>query len=41
MVGLDPTECERPEFPLLFCGAAPLPGSRPYAQCYGGWACAA
>ncbi|GLC40033.1 hypothetical protein PLESTB_001518300 [Pleodorina starrii] len=36
LVGLDPTECERPEFPLLMAGAAPLPGSRPYAGCYGG-----
>lgn len=36
MVGLDPTECERPEFPLVMSGAAPLPGSRPYAAAYGG-----
>ncbi|GIL48322.1 hypothetical protein Vafri_4601 [Volvox africanus] len=36
LVGLDPTECERPEFPLLMSGAAPLPGSRSYAACYGG-----
>ncbi len=35
MIGLDPTECERPEFPLVFSGAAPLPGTQPYAQCYG------
>ncbi|GIL74668.1 hypothetical protein Vretifemale_4594 [Volvox reticuliferus] len=36
LVGLDPTECERPEFPLLMSGAAPLPGSRSYAASYGG-----
>jgi uncharacterized protein YdiU (UPF0061 family) len=37
MVGLDPAECERPEFAAIFSGNAPLPqGPRPYAQCYGG-----
>lgn len=36
LIGLDPEECERPEFPLIFSGNAPLPGSNPYAQCYGG-----
>ncbi|PNH10980.1 hypothetical protein TSOC_002234, partial [Tetrabaena socialis] len=36
MVGIDPTECERPEFPLLMSGAAPLPGAAPYAAVYGG-----
>lgn len=35
-LGLDPAECHRPEFALLMAGAAPLPGSDPYAQCYGG-----
>lgn len=37
MVGLDPAECERPEFAAVFSGNAPLPGGpRPFAQCYGG-----
>ncbi|KAL6745399.1 hypothetical protein V8C86DRAFT_1755079 [Haematococcus lacustris] len=36
LLGLDPSECERPEFPLIASGAAPLPGALPYAQCYGG-----
>ncbi|KAG2499596.1 hypothetical protein HYH03_002537 [Edaphochlamys debaryana] len=36
MVGLDPTECARPEFPLVMSGAAPLPGAAPYAAVYGG-----
>ncbi|KAI8475947.1 MAG: hypothetical protein J3K34DRAFT_453224 [Monoraphidium minutum] len=36
LLDLDSTECERPEFALLMAGAAPLPGSEPYAQCYGG-----
>ncbi|KAK9915711.1 hypothetical protein WJX75_003009 [Coccomyxa subellipsoidea] len=37
MIGLDPAECERPEFAATFSGNAPVPGgSRPYAQCYGG-----
>lgn len=31
-LGLDPTECERPEFPLLMAGAAPLPKGKPFAQ---------
>jgi len=35
-IGLDPSECERPEFALIMSGAAPMPGSKPYAQCYGG-----
>ena len=35
MIGLDPTECERPEFALAFSGAAHLPGSKPFAQNYG------
>ncbi|KAK3442440.1 hypothetical protein EUGRSUZ_B02600 [Eucalyptus grandis] len=33
---LDPEEFQRPDFPLLFSGAAPLVGALPYAQCYGG-----
>lgn len=36
LIGLDPSEAQRPEFALCFGGAALLPGSRPYAQCYGG-----
>ncbi|PRW57632.1 seleno O isoform B [Chlorella sorokiniana] len=36
MIGLDPQECLRPEFALIFSGNAPLPQSRSYAQCYGG-----
>jgi uncharacterized protein YdiU (UPF0061 family) len=36
LVGLAPAECERPEFAMVFSGNAPLPGARPYAQCYGG-----
>ncbi len=37
MIGLDPEECERPEFAAVFSGNAPLPqGIRPYAQNYGG-----
>ena len=36
LLGLDPSEALRPEFPLVFSGAAPLPGGAPYAQCYGG-----
>jgi hypothetical protein len=35
LIGLEPQECERPEFALLFSGAAPLPGAAPYAQNYG------
>jgi uncharacterized protein YdiU (UPF0061 family) len=26
LLDLDPAECERAEFPLIFSGAAPLPG---------------
>ncbi|KAL8489808.1 hypothetical protein ACS0TY_025140 [Phlomoides rotata] len=33
---LDPGEFERPDFPQIFSGAAPLVGAIPYAQCYGG-----
>lgn len=36
LIGLDLDEIQRPEFAAIFSGNAPLPGSRPYAQCYGG-----
>lgn len=37
MIGMDPEECERPEFAAVFSGNAPVPqGVRPYAQNYGG-----
>jgi len=36
LLGLDPKECGRPEFAMVMSGQAPLPGTRPYAQCYGG-----
>jgi uncharacterized protein YdiU (UPF0061 family) len=36
LLGLDPSELSRPEAALAFCGAALLPGSDPYATCYGG-----
>ncbi|XP_031488657.1 uncharacterized protein LOC116256434 [Nymphaea colorata] len=36
LLDLDPTEFRRPEFPLIFTGASPLPGGLSYAQCYGG-----
>jgi len=36
LIGLQPLECERPEFGLVMAGAAGLPGTEPYAQCYGG-----
>eukprot|EP00879_Flechtneria_rotunda_P013375 GHRR01013965.1.p1 GENE.GHRR01013965.1~~GHRR01013965.1.p1 ORF type:complete len:250 (+),score=55.34 GHRR01013965.1:94-843(+) len=36
LLDLDPSECERPEFALVMSGSAPLLGSQPYAQCYGG-----
>lgn len=32
LLSLNPEECERPEFPLIFSGNAPLPEGRPYAQ---------
>ena len=37
LVGLDPSELERPEFALIMSGNASLPGTsgRTYAQCYG------
>ncbi|KAL9234755.1 hypothetical protein vseg_009586 [Gypsophila vaccaria] len=31
-----PSQFDRPDFPLFFSGANPLPGSLSYAQCYGG-----
>ncbi|KAM7273346.1 hypothetical protein ACFE04_028010 [Oxalis oulophora] len=36
LLQLDPKEFERPDFPLFFSGATPLPGSSSYAQNYGG-----
>jgi hypothetical protein len=36
LLGLDPRELSRPEAALAFCGATLLPGSDPYATCYGG-----
>lgn len=36
LLGLDPQELARPEAALAFCGATLLPGSDPYATCYGG-----
>ena len=38
MLGLDPSECERPEFAEIFAGNATLPATRgrTYSQCYGG-----
>ncbi|GFY98965.1 hypothetical protein Acr_13g0003660 [Actinidia rufa] len=36
LLDLDPSEFERPDFPLIFSGASPLVGAVPYAQCYGG-----
>lgn len=36
LLDLDPKEFQRADFPLMFSGALPLPGSLPYAQCYGG-----
>ncbi|KAK1266451.1 hypothetical protein QJS04_geneDACA016299 [Acorus gramineus] len=36
LLDLDPKEFERPDFPLIFSGAAPLVGGLSYAQCYGG-----
>lgn len=38
MLGLDPSECERPEFAEIFAGNAMLPATRgrTYSQCYGG-----
>lgn len=32
LIGLDPQEVTRPEFPLIFGGCAPLPGGKSYAQ---------
>jgi len=36
LLGLDPSELSRPEAALAFTGALALPGSDPYATCYGG-----
>ncbi|PKA47324.1 hypothetical protein AXF42_Ash017269 [Apostasia shenzhenica] len=36
LIDLDPQEFQRPDFPLFFSGASPLPGGLTYAQCYGG-----
>jgi serine/tyrosine/threonine adenylyltransferase len=36
LIGLDPSEAERPEFAMVFSGNAPLSNTRSYAQCYGG-----
>ncbi|HET20224.1 MAG TPA: YdiU family protein [Chromatiales bacterium] len=36
LIGLDPAECQRPEFAAVFAGNALLPGMEPYAACYGG-----
>lgn len=35
LLGLDPEEVTRPEFPLIFSGCAPLPDGKPYAQVCG------
>ena len=35
-IGLSPEEFDRPEFAMAFSGNSLLPGSDPYAQCYGG-----
>jgi serine/tyrosine/threonine adenylyltransferase len=32
LLGLDSSESDRPEFPLIFSGNAALPGGKPYAQ---------
>lgn len=36
LLGLAADEGARPEWALIFSGAAPLPGTKPYAACYGG-----
>jgi len=36
LIGLDPAECQRPEFAAVFGGNALLPGMEPHATCYGG-----
>jgi hypothetical protein len=35
LVGLDPSELGRAEFGQVFSGNGALPGTKPYAQCYG------
>lgn len=36
LIGLDPAETSRPEFSMIFSGQTVIPGTKPYAQCYGG-----
>jgi len=36
LIGLDPSETSRPEFSMIFSGQTVIPGTKPYAQCYGG-----
>lgn len=36
LIGLHPDEFVRPEFAMVFSGNAVIPGSDPYANCYGG-----
>lgn len=36
LIGLEPSETQRAEFALIFSGNAAMPGTKPYAQCYGG-----
>jgi len=36
LIGLDAADLQRPEFALVMSGAAPLPGGKSFAQCYGG-----
>ncbi|KAL2610259.1 hypothetical protein R1flu_028832 [Riccia fluitans] len=36
ILDIDPKEFERPDLAQFFSGGTPLPGSVPYAQCYGG-----
>ena len=36
LIGLHPDEFARPEFAMVFSGNAAIPGSDPYANCYGG-----
>ncbi len=36
ILGFDPNQINTAEFAEVFCGNSPLPGMRPYANCYGG-----
>jgi uncharacterized protein YdiU (UPF0061 family) len=36
LLDLDPSECERPEFPMIMSGQAPLPGRSAPASCSDG-----